>query len=155
MEMPVTLASSIKQQKTMKAANELPKFPHELAQQPMNHGWLVFYGNYPHSHDLSLTVGMKMPIVYELTMYCKCQADRSTPVKCLCKSHCQGVRKNHTGALMKFFLDCNDYSRRQASFEGLKESTVFLNVRAFVGLKDGRSSHWVGWCCVRAGGVKA
>lgn len=98
MEMPVTLASSIKQQKTMKAANELPQFPHELAQQPMNHGWLVFYGNYPHSHDLSLTVGMKMPIVYELTMYCKCQAGRSTPVKCLCKSHCQGVRKkSHRG----------------------------------------------------------
>lgn len=38
---------------------------------------------------------------------------------------------------MKFFLDCNDSSLRRASFEGLKESTVFLNVKAFVGLKDG------------------
>lgn len=38
---------------------------------------------------------------------------------------------------MKFFLDCNDCSLRRASFEGLKESTVFLNVKAFVGLKDG------------------
>lgn len=49
---------------------------------------------------------------------------------------------------MKFFLDCNDCSHRRASFEVLKEPTVFLNVKAFVGLKDGHSSHWVGWCYV-------
>lgn len=47
---------------------------------------------------------------------------------------------------MKFFLDCNDYSHRQASFKGLKWSRVFLNVKAFVGLRDRHSSHWVGWC---------
>ena len=48
---------------------------------------------------------------------------------------------------MKFFLDCNDCIHRRVSFEGLKESTVFLNVKAFVGLKDGQGSHRVGWCC--------
>lgn len=49
---------------------------------------------------------------------------------------------------MKFFLDCNNCSHRRASFEGLKESTAFLNLRAFVGLKDRHSSHWVGRCYV-------
>lgn len=49
---------------------------------------------------------------------------------------------------MKFFLDCNDDSHRRASFEGLKESTVSLSVKAFVGLKDRHSSQWEGRGCV-------
>lgn len=47
---------------------------------------------------------------------------------------------------MKFFLDCNHYSQLRVSFEGLKESTGFLNVRGFVRLKYRHSSHGVGWC---------
>lgn len=78
-----------------------------------------------------------MPIVRELTMYCKCQLDHLIPLKCVCVKPIVGVLENHTGALMKFFLDCNDYRHRRASFEGLKESTVFLNVKLFVELKDG------------------
>lgn len=50
-----------------------------------NESWLaVFYGNYPHSCNLSLTALMKMPIVYELTMYYKCQLDCLISVKCVC-----------------------------------------------------------------------
>lgn len=41
-EMLVTLASSIKQEKTIQTANQLPRFPHELAKQPVNHGWPCF-----------------------------------------------------------------------------------------------------------------
>lgn len=70
------------------------------------------------------------------------------PGVCLCKAHCQGVwkitRVGRGGALMKFFLDCNNDSHRWASFEGLKESMVSLSVKAFVGLKDRHSSQWVG-----------
>lgn len=36
---------------------------------------------------------------------------------------------------MKFLVDCNDYSQHPGSFEGFSESTVVLNVTAFVGLR--------------------
>lgn len=92
---------------------------------------------------------MKMPIVHEVTMYCKCQLDHLIPLKCVCVKPIVRVLGKSQTALMKFFLDCSDYSHHRASFEGLKESTVFLNVKAFVGLKDGHSSHGVGCCYVR------
>lgn len=36
------------------------------------------------SRNLSLTARMKLPIVYELTKYCKCQLDHLIPLKCVC-----------------------------------------------------------------------
>lgn len=61
-----------------------------------------------------------------------------------------GSSESHTGALMKFFLDCNDDGHRRASFEGFKESTAVLQVRGFVGLKDGTEAS--GWDGVMWGG---
>lgn len=55
---------------------------------------------------------------------------------------------------MKFFLDCNISCHHQAAFEGFKESTVFLNVKAFVELREGRSSLRVGLRYVGLGGVE-